>query len=246
MQKNNFTDGVHLQGGFHLFIKVVLSMTIFFSCIGFVRANGDDDTKIWTSISHTSYFTKHLFVGFEEELRFINEEDEDEMDLYQSLFNVSAGWRFNKMFKLSLGYRTRAYDWDYIRSEYQASGYFSYEIIDDIYVNYRLRYHLKDVYEEDKDNKEYIRNKVGVSYELCKRIKPYLTCEGLYRFNYSKDSDFDEIRYTCGVSLDLPRKIDFDIYYCYQNEINVKRPKNAHVIGIGISLGKYKYQPKTE
>lgn len=205
-----------------------------------MQLKAGEDVKLWSSISHTSYLTENIFIDFEEELRF----NEDVSNLYQVHFNVSAGWKFNSMFKLSAGYRARASDWDYIQNEYLVNGYCEYKIGKDFEIDYRLRYHHKDVYEDHKENKEYIRNKIAFSYEVSKRVKPFVSFEALYRFNYDKASRFDEMRYFIGCSFDLPSKVELDLYYGFQDEMNVKRPDDGHIIGIALSLGKNKYKDK--
>lgn len=213
-------------------------------------AKASEDTKLWSSVGHTSYITNNLFLDLEEELRF----DDKISNLAQVHFNFGVGWRFNDNFKLSTAYRVRAYDWDYIRNEYLINAYAKYDISNSLEINYRFRYHHKDTYEDHKENKEYLRNKINLSfnwskksspfYNVSKRFTPYIEAEALYRFNYDKASRFDEIRYFVGCKLDLPRKMEIDLAFGYQDERNVNNPKDACVISVGLSLGDYKYKAK--
>jgi hypothetical protein len=52
------------------------------------------------------------------------------------------------------------------------------------------------------------------------------------------------MRYFIGCSFDLPEKVELDLYYGFQDEMNVKSPNDGHIIGIALSLGKNKYKKK--
>lgn len=202
--------------------KIFLCVILFITALS-VKA---EDSNLWLSLSHEHEIYKKFYIEFEAELRFENEMS----TLYQTLVNFGLAYEINDYFKLSTAYRARAYDYASLQDEFLLNGYFEFDIIKNLEFDLRLRYNKR--WRDERDDKEYIRPRFGLNYEITKRYKPFFEVEGLYRINDDKSDRFEELRYNLGLSIDLPNKIEFDIYYGYHTEINLKNTINSHVLGI--------------
>lgn len=95
---------------------------------------------------------------------------------------------------------------------------------------YRLR--LQSSYRPD-GTVSMLRNKIGASYELGKRVEPFAAFES----HYSRtNSEFRENRLVLGSEVRLSKRIELEAYYMYQNEFNKRIPERNHVLGLGLSF----------
>lgn len=208
--------------------KLILYIIILTSAYGYSA----DDSKLWFSLSHRNEILKDFYVEFETDMRFENEMS----SLYQVLVDMGIRYDINDYFKIAASYRTRAFEYDEFQNEILLKGYFEYDITDYLEFDFRLRYNKR--WREYDEDKEYIRPRFKLDYDLHKRFKPFFDVEGLYRINDNNPDRFDEVRYTIGVEFDLPAKVDFEFYYAYHDEMNKNNIVDSHVIGISWLLKK--------
>ncbi len=208
--------------------KLILCLIILSSAFSYAA----DDSKLWFSLKHKNEIIDDFFIEFETDLRFDNEIS----SLYQILFDIGLRYEINKYFKVAGSYRTRGFEYDEFQNEILLKGYFEYDITENLEFDFRLRYNKR--WREYDEDKEYIRPRFKLDYDLHKRLKPFLDIEGLYRINDNNPDRFDEVRYTIGVEFDLPAKVDFEIYYAYHDEMNKNNITDSHVLGIKWILNK--------
>ena len=80
----------------------------------------------------------------------------------------------------------------------------------------------------------YVRIVSEVSRELKnKKTEPYTNIEFWYRISTGEQGFIDQYRWTIGIKQKLNKRNRLDLYYRLQQELQVKNPLTAHIIGIG-------------
>ncbi len=188
---------------------------------------------IWTSIGIRAKVHKMLSAEIEQQLRSTDEFSE------LGSANTEAGLRFRpwKHFGISGAYRysnrpgsRRADDND--RQRWTGEAFYSIGSGDTKWIfSQRLRYQTaKEISEEDPDRKNYLRNRLSLSYNLTKRVQPYLSCEWFYRLNGKNENQLT--RFTMGLSSDISKSFDIDTFFRVETEKNVKYPTKFFIIGL--------------
>jgi hypothetical protein len=81
---------------------------------------------------------------------------------------------------------------------------------------------------------KYIRLQAGISRQLKnKKTEPYTDIEFWYRIPDGEQVFADQYRLTIGIKQKLDKTNRLDLYYRLQQEMQVKDPLTAHIIGIG-------------
>jgi hypothetical protein len=171
---------------------------------------------VWTGIGVRAKVHKLLSAEIEQQLRFTNEFSE------LGSANTEAGLRFRpwKHFGISGAYRysnrpgsRRADDND--RQRWTGEAFYSIGSADTKWIfSHRLRYQTaKEISneEEDPDRKNYIRNRLSLSYNLTKRVQPYLSYEWFYRLNGKNENQLT--RFTMGLGSDIGKSFGIDTFF---------------------------------
>ena len=104
----------------------------------------------------------------------------------------------------------------------------------DLSFRYKAKYQFG--FEEQKDTKQVLRNKLYAYYKVNKRYKPFMSFE-IFNQIYSKVEIMNEYRFTSGLDIGLRGKKAIKIYFQYKIEdLEKKDTDEMNVIGFSYSL----------
>jgi hypothetical protein len=96
---------------------------------------------------------------------------------------------------------------------------------------HRVRYQQARMQgEADEEAKTYLRNRLQLTYNLTKRVQPYVSGELFYRFNGRNENQLN--RFTLGLETRIGGKFTLDTFFRVEKERNVKYPETAYVVGL--------------
>ena len=111
----------------------------------------------------------------------------------------------------------------------------SYKVqLNDLSFRYKTRYQLD--FEDQKDTKQVLRNKLYAYYRVSKRYKPFTSYE-IFNPIDSKVENMNEYRVTSGLDIGLRGKKAIKIYFQYKVEdLEKKDTDEMNIIGFSYSL----------
>jgi long-subunit fatty acid transport protein len=198
------------------------------------------DVRLWTSFSIRYNLTKKWRINLEEEARFFN--NISRLDKLNTELTLS--YQINKL--VGGGFLYRLISNANNPENYEFGHRFAAFV--DVQKNYSrwtgsLRTTYQKTYPEFLHTSEwyipedYIRILAEVSYRLKNgKTEPYTNIEFWYRLSPEKQSFIDQYRFTAGVQYKINKRNRLDLFYRIQQEIQVKDPLTAHIIGIGYRL----------
>ncbi len=216
-------------------MKKVLVFLILSAFYAFANAQVKD-VQLWTGPTVKYNITKRLKVDFEQEFRF--NENISHYNFTFSEFGIK--YEILKYLDVKASFRqtfipadltgTALNDNDKSRLSLDASS--SVKIFKTgLKAEYRFRY--QNSWENASTvSSHYLRNRIGLDYNLSKRVDPYINWENYFRLDNL--NEFRQNRYTIGLSWRVTKKLDLDSYIRYQGERNVKNPETDYIIGIGL------------
>jgi hypothetical protein len=202
--------------------RYFVSITLFFVCG--IYAYGQPDTiirssdiyhELWTEASASYKLNKHWRAEYTQSVRF-----SDKVSGYKYTFSeLGIQYRFANAFAVKIKGRYvfvpdtfnifRYYaDFTY---DFQRKGF-------PVRLDYRLRF--GDSPNTANYNREtYLRNRLGISYNLSNFADPYLQYELFYSIAGTFDHEFTLQRYYAGVHWALGKHLGLDSYYFYGMEM---------------------------
>jgi Protein of unknown function (DUF2490). len=197
----------------------------------------DNDFGLSLGAELSKKFTKKFEVQLEEEVRL----NQNVSEFDRAMTTLGASYSLNKTFKAGA-----FYTWIYANNQQ-----------DDYYENRhrlgawlqaghkfgRLKVSLREKFlttyrDEDLGNykynpKSYLRSKLEVAYNIPNfPVNPYASVEMHYQVNNPKGNEIDKWRYTAGLEYNISKKFAIDLFYRYDNEVNVKNPVNSSKLGV--------------
>ena len=170
---------------------------------------GIDDTHTWTSIGFEKKLPHSFSLEFEQDLRI-----KDRLSTFsQTISEVSLSYKVIDGLNISIPYRYAVFD-DKIKQRLSLGASYKYNF-NPISLKYRTK--LQRSFEKEKVHENLIRNKLIIVYRLRKKIEPYCSGELFHKFNKS-NNEFDGYRVSFGLTVDLPRKSSFKIFYIFKKE----------------------------
>jgi len=196
------------------------------------------DAGLWTSAGVEFKVVKKVSASISEEVRF----NENISEVGLILTDIGLSYKYNKHFQFEVGYRysqkRKVEDYYSIRHRFSAD--IKYEKkIKPFQFQYRIR--LQDQYSDigrasDGGIPEYyLRNKLGLTWDLDKPYSPYISFELFSPLNYPRLYAFAAIRSTAGMEYKFSKHHKIDIFYMIQKEVNVSKPQMDFVLGLGYS-----------
>ena len=188
-----------------------------------------NDAELWTGAGIRKNITKKLSMHFEEQVRM-----NDNISSLKNYFSeVGVAYRLNKYLRFSGNYR--------FKNIQRPDG--TYRIINRFHGDVRLRYKAKPIivlyrtrmqveYGQRNNGPRtdfYDRNKLTMRLDLDKMFSPYISSEVYLDIS---GKQFDKVRYTLGMDLDLNKRNEVSIFYRIQREFNVNNPKYSYIIGL--------------
>ena len=141
---------------------------------------------------------------------------------------LAVVYKIDKDFKLGVGYRLNE-NYDLAQRVTFQNRYFT-----DIYLRKKhKKWTFKDrLRYQNQANKYALRNKAEVTYNIRKTpLEPYLAVEAFYNFEV-----VNKLRYTLGASYPINKKINFDLYYRIQDEVNENKSNDLYILGASLKL----------
>ncbi|MFH1320172.1 MAG: DUF2490 domain-containing protein [Bacteroidota bacterium] len=190
------------------------------------------DAELWSSVIINKKITSKLNGSFEEQLRL-----NDNISSVKNFFSdIGLSYMFNKYIRLATNYRyiqRRRDDRTYgTRHRFYGDLRFRFKTKPFIFY-YRTRLQTQQSITGSgiiRDN--YSRNSLTLKLDLDKKIAPYIATELYYYLNCQ---EFNKVRYTLGIDLNLKKRNDVGIFYRIQREFNVNNPIHSYIIGINYS-----------
>ena len=96
-------------------------------------------------------------------------------------------------------------------------------------VHYRMRFQHTTEPGTGKAS-SYLRNKLGLGYNLSHIVDPLVEFESYFRFNGK--NEFRRNRFTFGLEWRISKRIDLVTYYRIQNEFNKKEPERERIYAV--------------
>ncbi len=213
------------------FIRKLYFIFIIFT---FVGNNTFCQTGIWLKLEAEKAITKKLEFGLSVQARF--NELKGPADKY--LVDTGIKYGFNKNIWAGIYYRHIS---DSKKSGYKTLhrfyGDFGYKLraFNPIAIDFRFRY--QEQFNDDDvgliSDKNYVRNKIGITYKNKSKFEPNLSADLFYRVG----SKFDQIRYKATIEYNFTKKQNIEIGYQIDDEINSqKTSRNRITAGYKISF----------
>ena len=193
-----------------------------------IYAQKPADFELWPGAGYKLKIDKHFRTDAVVQFRI----NDTISSIKSALTEVGLKYRLNKYFAFRGAYRYTARPLKNDRQRFSLEALFSWSKKKfPLSARYRLRF--QDTQELNSRKKStYLRNKVGAKYNLSKLVDPFVAYEIYYRFN--KKNEFRVSRFTAGLDWRITKKIHLSTFYRIQDDINVKKPKRRHIIGIQV------------
>jgi len=190
--------------------------------------------ELWVGGTVDIDIIKDLYVELETQIR-----SSDGMATYNGYYGeASAGYKINKHLKIKATYRytnKAGHHNSEIRptnNRERVSGDVNLDFGDKISFKYRLKYqHARERNTNKKYN--YIRNKVGIDYDLHNMAKPFIAGEIYYRLD--NKNELRAFRYTIGLDSGITKNLSIKSFFRVEKEINVDYPTKYYIMGIMFS-----------
>ncbi len=211
----------------------ILVCLMLFACQGAQAQSDDFRTRAGIKASHT--FTNGLNTSLELQGRLRANsslfhraliEPEISYDLPFN-FRIGAGWRseLNQSVKRNQSVRHRVSS--YARYKFEV-GDFEYGL------KTQLQYGSDELsFSSFQNNTLTNRNSVEIAYNwFGKKTTPYAEYEFHTHLNNSNGAIINQMRYTMGASYKLRKGRSFDLFYLFEDEMNVVNPVDSHSLGL--------------
>ena len=207
-------------------IRNSIFLIFIFSFSAFSQQN---DFQNWTSFKLSQKVYKRTNISVKEGLRF----RENSTLLSKTFTDVKLSHRIKKTdLEFSAGYRfSDEYSIDF-SSEYKHRYYFDFS---SKYDYKRFNIALRDRFQYQGNNSSFkplFRQKIELSYNVRKTpFEPYIQFEFFLNF----DDQFEKLRYTVGFSYPILKKMNANLFYRIQQELNSSNPENFFILGTSLS-----------
>ena len=202
-------------------IKVYLILLIIISGVYPVLSQ-DNENEFWMGMEIEFEITKKLDFEYEQEIRLRN----SGKNMKNTIASYGFQYDLHDYVDLAIAYRYNLYT-DKKQHELRSTIYLEYEI-DRFGFQLRSRYDRE--YRVEDDNRLFWRNKFTIDYNLKGPVNPYVSTEAYYRSNWDKRDRFVKYRLSAGVEINLENGHELDIFYRYENEINIEEPDIERIL----------------
>lgn len=207
-------------------IRNSIFLILIFSFSAFSQQN---DFQNWSSFKLTKKIYKRTNVAVKQGLRL----RENSSLLSKTFTDVKLSHRIKKTdLVFAVGYRFSD-DYDiHFSSEYKQRYYFDFS---SKYDYKRFKISLRDRLQYQGNNSSFkplFRQKTELSYNVRKTpFEPYVQFEFFLNF----EEQFEKLRYTAGFSYPILKKLNANLFYRIQQELNASNPENLFILGTSLS-----------
>ena len=187
-----------------------------------------EQSEFWGSAEINYSLTKRIKLCLEQELRYNN----NIRGLNQSLTDLGISYRISSLLRTSLSYRFRLMPGsdEKHRQEIISNIHLKTDIAK-LELRHRARAHFR--FRQNKETISLLRYRLAIRYPLTNFLKPYLSGELFYRFQYSEGDRLTQGRYRAGVLLGISKAHELDLFLGRELEYNNKKPVNSTIVGFG-------------
>jgi Protein of unknown function (DUF2490) len=200
----------------------------------FAKKTVGQTTGLWLKLDAEKAITKKLELDLSAQARY--NELKAPADNY--IVDVGLKYTFKTNIWAAIYYRRNSNlkkrGYETIHRFYTDLGY-KFKGIKPLLIDYRFRYQqqFKDEDTGLVSDKDYIRNKIGVTFKNKSKFEPSFSVDLFYRVG----NNFDQIRYRTTLEYQFTKKQNIEIGYQIDDEINsFKSSKNRIFLGYKISL----------
>ena len=210
-------------------MRTIRNSIILLLIFSFPASSQQNDFQNWTSFRLSKKIYKRTNISIKEGVRF----RENTSILSKVFTDVKLSHKIKKTdIKLGFGYRfSDEYNLDF-SSEYKHRYYFDFS---SIYNYKRYKIEIRDRIQIQGANTDFnglFRQKFEISYNVRKTpFEPFIQFEYFLNFN----EEFEKLRYTIGFSHPIIKKIDANLFYRLQQQVNTSNPENFFILGTSIS-----------
>ncbi|MES2587392.1 MAG: DUF2490 domain-containing protein [Bacteroidota bacterium] len=193
------------------------------------------DFGLWTAISLEKNINTRFSLELTEALRL----NENVTQIAQHYSQLAASYKIDKGFYVTLAYRnSQKFKYDETvsyRNRLQIGLSYKFALKNlGIEFQERFQSQIRDINRRDdwKIPKNYLRTRLTLTYDLNRKIEPFVSGELFYELS----EEFDNYRLRAGFSYEINKFQSIKSYYMLDQEIQVKDPNSNFVLGFA-----YKY-----
>ncbi len=214
-------------------MKTVSTLIILFTsniALGQVK-----DFGLWSGVGIEAKILPKTTFSIDQNFRF-----KENITATKSFFtDFGIAYKFHKRFKTNfiyrIGQKPNFINPTAIEQRINLDLTYNYKI-NNLKIYYRIR--IQNKYQNYNRSETgaipngHIRNRLKLTYNLDKVIKPFAAIELFTQFNNYKGNLSDEIRYYAGAYFSINKTQDIKAYILHDREFNVNKPLYANIIGI--------------
>ena len=188
----------------------------------------EQDFQLWSKLELDYRPHKKVVMGLSEGFRV----RENASLPTKSFTNFSLTYRHNKRLRLAGGYRF-IQTFDLGQSLHLRHRYYIDAVLRLKKKRWQWAYRARLQHQLGVNHQEsYHRGRLSLSYNVRKTpLAPFASVEGFYDLA----NTLDKMRYTAGLSYPLHKKLEANIYYRIQKELQVANPSDYYILGIALT-----------
>jgi len=187
------------------------------------------DKELWTGAGIRYDINRRFRMDIEQECRW-----KDQMGTFKFTYTeVGIRWRINRMFSIRGKYR-----YLFVPDDYDGGKFYLDGNVDlskkrfPLSISYRLRYERGNEFVVSK-MENWLRNQFEINWNMSKIADPYLGWENFRRLDGINEARAN--RYSFGIDWRLSKIISLSSFYIFEDEFNVKKPLDRHIIGLRLT-----------
>jgi len=187
------------------------------------------DKELWTGAGIRYDINRRFRMDIEQECRW-----KDQMGTFKFTYTeVGIRWRINRMFSIRGKYR-----YLFVPDDYDGGKFYLDGNVDlskkrfPLSISYRLRYERGNEFVVSK-MENWLRNQFEINWNMSKIADPYLGWENFRRLDGINEARAN--RYSFGSDWRLSKIISLSSFYIFEDEFNVKKPLDRHIIGLRLT-----------
>ena len=207
-------------------ILLIIGLTLIFKGKAQDEVTNSSTNELWTGITLKHKLNKKFDFALKQQVRVT-----DNLSYVRTnFFEVAAKYKINKILSTKAHYRYTIRSGERNAHRYSLDGNIKWKLKPSKFTfKYRMRFQYSAV-EFTGQPFTVLRNKFGFDYAVSKTFKPYLSYESFYRFD--ETNEFKVNRYTLGFNWAIDKRMELDIFYRVDQEINSKNLQRQNVLAL--------------
>jgi len=227
--------GNNLISKHFLFFSPLVILPVLLSVVSMKAFSQTTDEELWTGAGIRYDVNKNFRLDLEQECRW-----KDHIGTFKFTYTeVGIRWRISKIFSLRGKYR-----YLFVPNDHDAGKYYLDGNVDlskkrfPLSLSYRLRYERGNEFVVSK-TENWLRNQIELNWNMSKVADPFLGWENFRRLDGINQARAN--RYSFGIDWRLSKILSLSSFYIFEDEFNVKKPQDRHIIGLRLT---YRFRNK--